>query len=172
MSGIVVWFTGLPASGKSTLAQQVRQRLQGQHVTACLLDSDTVRSLLAPTLGYSDDARAAFYRALANLAAELARQGLVVLVAATAHRREYRELARLVAPAFLEVWVTTNLDDCRARDPKGLYAASVGSRGSLPGADVHYETPERADVLAGGGSDSAAQDRIVSLIAERTADRE
>lgn len=164
MSGTVVWFTGLPSSGKSTLAERVHQHLRERKVTACLLDGDTVRSLMAPTLGYTDDARSGFYRVLAKLAAELARQGLVVLVAATAHRREYRELARLLAPSFLEVWVTTNISECRARDPKGLYAASAQAPGNLPGVDVPYEAPENPDVLANGGHDPCAIDRIISLI--------
>lgn len=155
MSGVVVWFTGLPSSGKSTLAAAVRERALRHGLTPCLLDGDVVRRLVLPQLGYSEHDRTAFYEALAQLAAELARQGLLVLVAATAHRRAYRRRARQLAERFLEVWVTTPLEECRQRDSKGLYAASDdGSR--LPGAGVLYEEPEHADMRAGGADDEPA----------------
>jgi adenylylsulfate kinase len=164
MSGAVVWFTGLPASGKSTLAQAVHARLHGSGSTACVLDGDVFRKLVVPTLGYSEPERAAFYEALAQLAAELARQGLIVLVAATAHRREFRRRARSLAPRFFEVWVATPLEECRQRDPKGLYAADAAA-GELPGASVGYEQPENADVRAAGGEERDAVDRILGLLA-------
>ncbi len=164
MSGAVVWFTGLPASGKSTLASEVQRRLRERGVTPCLLDGDVVRALLAPLLGYADQARTTFYTALASLAAELARQGLIVLVAATAHQREYRIRARELAPRFIEVWVTTPLEECQKRDVKGLYAAAAASPGTLPGAGVAYEAPAHAEVLATGGHDEQAVARVLALL--------
>ncbi|HVK88157.1 MAG TPA: adenylyl-sulfate kinase, partial [Kofleriaceae bacterium] len=96
--GAVVWFTGLPASGKTTLATRVRAAI----VDPCvLLDSDEVRDALGAT-GYSGTERDAFYHALGGLAALLARQGLLVLVAATAPRRAHRDHARARAPRFVE----------------------------------------------------------------------
>jgi adenylylsulfate kinase len=164
MSGAVVWFTGLPASGKSTLACEVQRRLHERGVMPCLLDSDVVRTVLAPLLGYSAQARTTFYTALAGLAAELARQGLTVLVAATAHQREYRLRARELAPRFIEVWVTTPLDECQKRDVKGLYAAAAASPGTLPGVGVAYEAPAQAEVLAAGGRDEQAVARLLALL--------
>lgn len=164
MSGVVVWFTGLPSSGKSTLAREVQRRLRERGVTPCLLDSDVVRGLIAPELGYSQEDRKAFYAALAALSAELARQGLTVLVAATAHRREYRERARELAPAFVEVWVATPLEECRSRDSKGLYAVAASRPGTLPGRDLAYEPPARPDVLANGGRDDRALERVLTLL--------
>jgi adenylylsulfate kinase len=164
MSGVVVWFTGLPASGKSTLAREVaaRSRLQGK--SPCLLDSDVLRRLLAPLLGYSQRERDTFYEALAGLAAELANQGLTVLVAATAPRRAYRSRARELAPRFLEVWVTTALTECQTRDDKGLYAAAAAGAANVPGTSGPYEAPEQADVQASGGWDVDALDRIFALL--------
>ena len=164
MTGAVVWLTGLPASGKSTLATATRGRLLELAAACCVLDSDVVRRLVAPLLGYSDEAREAFYSALAGLAAELASQGLVVLVPATAHRRAYRERARQLAPRFLEVWVTTPLEECERRDDKGLYAAAHRTPGNLPGVGVAYEAPEHAGVLAQGGHDHAAVAAIVEWV--------
>jgi adenylylsulfate kinase len=164
VNGAVVWFTGLPASGKTTLAKEVRQRLVEHAVACCVLDSDVVRQLVAPLLGYSDQARAAFYGVLAGLAGELASQGLVVLVPATAHRRIYRDRARRLAPAFLEVWVTTPLEECQRRDDKGLYAAARSKPGKLPGVGVPYERPQSAAVSASGGRDREAVDAIVAWV--------
>jgi adenylylsulfate kinase len=163
MTGIVVWLTGLPSSGKSTLARAVRDRLLSQGTSPCILDGDVLRAIIAPTLGYSEEERSQFYVALARLAAELAQQGLVVLVPATAHLKEYRQMGRQLAPRFIEVWVTTPLPECQRRDPKGLYAAATAG-GHLPGVNLHYEEPEHADLLANGGEDPVALERILDLI--------
>jgi adenylylsulfate kinase len=164
MSGVVVWFTGLPASGKSTLARDVRACLRERGEPTCVLDSDVVRQLLAPLLGYSDHDRDVFYEALAGLAAELASQGLTVLVPATAHRRSYRRRARELAPRFVEVWVTTPLAECQARDDKGLYAGAAREAGTLPGVGQPYESPEHAEIQAGGGRDEIAIARLLALL--------
>src|SRR5262245_34057334 len=102
-TGVVVWFTGLPASGKSTLARAVRKALRARAQDAVLLDGDQVRASLVPAPGYDEVGRGDFYESLARLAALLARQGLVVLVPATAHRAIFRQRARLLAPRFVEV---------------------------------------------------------------------
>jgi adenylylsulfate kinase len=159
-----VWLTGLPSSGKSTLARAVRDRLLRQGTWPCILDGDVLRAIIAPTLGYSEEERGQFYAALARLAAELAQQGLVVLVPATAHLKEYRQMARQLAPRFVEVWVTTPLPECQRRDPKGLYATATAA-GHLPGFNAHYEEPDHAELLANGGEDVVALERILDLIA-------
>ena len=165
MHGVVVWFTGLPSSGKSKLAQAVREQLKLLRVACCVLDGDVMRGLLVPELGYSDQERDRFYATLARLAAELARQGLAVLVPATAHRREFRRYAREIAPRFVEVWVTTPIEECRRRDAKGLYAAADANQSHhFPGVGSAYEPPEQADVQAAGGTDSEASSHTVTLI--------
>lgn len=168
MTGVVMWFTGLPSSGKTTLALSVRACLLEQGTPTCTLDGDVLRAVIAPKLGYSDAERSEFYVALARLAAELAEQGLVVLVPATAHLREYRQTARNLAPRFVEVWLKTSLAECQRRDPKGLYAAAASAPGHLPGVDVRYEEPEQADVLANDGEDLWAVERIMSLVRRST----
>lgn len=163
--GVVVWFTGLPSSGKSKLARAVREQLLKLGLASCVLDSDVMRSLLAPELGYSEQERRSFYALLARLAAELARQELVVLVPATAHREEYRRHARKLAPRFIEVWIDTPLEECRRRDAKGLYADPERRARLLPGVGVAYEPPAQAEVRATGGLDVEAARRVVELIA-------
>ena len=173
MSGAIVWFTGLPSSGKSRLARRVQTRLAGECLPCCLLDGDRVRELLHPKPGYSSHERDDFYLTLGSLALELAQQGLIVLVPATANRRQYRDQIRAQAPRFIEVWMTASVDECRRRDGKQLYAQFAGGQVSgLPGEDSSYEAPESAEVTANGGHDDDALLRIVqSLSAPDAAER-
>ena len=150
MTGVVIWFTGLPASGKTTLATHVHGRLGG-----VFLDSDALRDVLEEPEDYAR--RDAFYRRLARLAALLAHQGHRVLVAATAPRRAHRELARSLAPRFVEVFVATPLEECERRDPKHLYArARAGEAPWLPGIGAPYEAPLAPDVIATGADNAEA----------------
>lgn len=162
MSGVVVWFTGLPASGKTTLARRVREHL---HQPSVLLDSDELREVLG-LRGYTEGERNAFYAALGRLAALLARQELVVLVAATAPRQAHREAARLLAPRFVEVWVRATEAECAERDVKGLYArARAGDAPTLPGPGAAYDPPPAADVIVDGGLSSGAVEAVLARLA-------
>jgi adenylylsulfate kinase len=166
LGGAVAWFTGLPASGKSTLAGRVRDRLSRAGVRAVLLDGDEVRRSLVPAPGYGPNDRDAFYATLARLASLLAHQGHVVLVAATAPRRAYRAQGRSLAPRFLEVYLATPAADCQARDPKGLWAAAeAGDLRDLPGAGAPYEAPASPDVVAQGGEDESAAREVATRLA-------
>lgn len=161
MSGVVAWLTGLPSSGKSTLAGRAAERLRAQGAACVILDGDEVRARLRPAPGYDDAGRDAFYETLAGLAGYLASQGAIVLVPATANRRAFRDRARALAPRFLEIFVDTPAEVCMARDAKGLYAAAAqhGNRGSLPGAGALYEPPASPDLRVRG--EEADCDRLV-----------
>lgn len=159
--GIVLWFTGLPQSGKSTLARRVRDRLADR--SCIVLDSDAVRAAIGAG-GYGSGDRDAFYRMLGGIAGLLADQGQVVLVAATAPLRAHRDHARTRAPRFAEIWVHTPRELCEARDTKGLYArARAGQAPDLPGVGAPYEPPTAPDVVADGGHDDRATEAIVEL---------
>jgi adenylylsulfate kinase len=155
----IVWFTGLPASGKSTLARRVQAQLTRTGRGSVLLDGDELRDILG-VHSYAPEDRDRFYRALGALAAMLAYQGIIVLVAATAPRREDRDHARTAVAGegrLIEVWVKTPLTECEARDPKGLYArARRGDATELPGVGVAYEPPLSPEVSADGGFDDDA----------------
>jgi len=167
-AGVVVWITGLPSAGKSTFAERLRVALRALELDACVLDGDAVRDCLVPAPGYSADERADFYETLARLAALLAKQEMIVLVPATAHRRAFRQRARALAPRFLEVWVATPLADCQVRDTKGLYAGSrSGQALNVPGVDEEYEPPSNADVVARGGTDAEAVAEVVAQLRTR-----
>jgi adenylylsulfate kinase len=164
--GIVIWFTGLPQSGKSTLARRVRDRIAPRR-SCVLLDSDDVRAAIGATR-YGLGERDAFYHMLAGLAGLLAREGHVVLVAATAPRRAYRDAARDAAPDYAEVWVKTPLAECEARDTKGLYAsARRGSAPDMPGLGAAYEPPAAPEIVAEGGLDAVAAAAIERRIEQR-----
>ena len=164
--GPVVWFTGLPASGKSTLARLIAQRLREAGRPCCLLDSDDVRRVLVPPPDYSVAGRDHFYATLAGMTALLAEQDLVVLVAATAHRRAYRDAARERVGRFIEVHVATPLEECRERDPKGLYRNARGAAATtLPGLGARYEAPVAPEVVADGGRDEYAIAEILARLA-------
>lgn len=165
--GVVVWITGLPSAGKSTFARGTSQELARRGILACVLDGDDVREALAGGLAYTAEERAAFYEVLARLAALLAAQGHVVLVAATAHRRAFRERARELWPTFVEVWVDTPVEEAVRRDTKGLYRAQAAGRASnVPGADAPYEPPLAADARASGGKDARAIEEVSKRVEE------
>lgn len=143
-SGWAVWFTGLPASGKTSVARELQGLLLRRGIRSVLLDSDELRSFLAPHVGYSAADRDWLYTTLVAHAACLTQSGINVLIAATAHRRRYRAAARAAIPRFAEVYVRCAPDVCRQRDPKGLYRrAAEGQLRNLPGADLPYEPPQR-----------------------------
>jgi adenylylsulfate kinase len=166
VSGTVLWITGLPGAGKSTFAAGVAGRLRAAGAPCALLDGDEVRAALGCPAGRGAAERDAFYASLARLAALLAGQGLVAIVAATANRAAHRERARALAPRYLEVHVATSAAECARRDPKGLWAAArAGAATGLPGAGTAYEAPAAPDVVASDGEDGAALDRIMMLLA-------
>lgn len=163
-AGAVFYFTGPPSSGKSRLARNVARRLGEQGVLPILIDGDELRASLEPPPGYDDASRDAFYETLARLAALFSRQGHVVLVAATAHLRQYRERARSEAPRFVEVLLETSLEECHRRDAKGLYEkVREGSLSNVPGADLEYEAPLAPELRASGGDD----EQVCAAICER-----
>ncbi len=165
MSGIVVWFTGKPSSGKSTLARAIAAALKENGTSVCLLDGDEVRSAIVPKGGYDPKSRDEFYATLGNLAALLARQGLVVLVPATAYLRAFRDRARAAAPAFIEVYVNASQEEILARDSKGLYrAVREGRISGVPGADLAFEESADAEFVARGGRDEQTEAAVVAAV--------
>jgi adenylyl-sulfate kinase len=153
--GATVWMTGLPASGKSTLAVEIEALLVGAGRPAFRLDGDNLRHGLNGDLGFSPEDRAENVRRTAHAAALLAEAGVVALVALVSPYAADRAAARAVHEAagvpFLEVFVSTPLAECERRDPKGLYARARA--GDLPGltcvGDV-YESPAAPDLEIGG----------------------
>ena len=146
-SGFAVWFTGLPSSGKTVMAEKMCGILSERGVTVVLFDSDELRRVLTPRPVYTDEERDWFYGVVVYLAEHLTESGVNVVISATAPRRYYRATARLHIEKFAEVFVDCPEALCRARDPKGLWKkADRGEIRSLPGAGIPYEKPSSPEV--------------------------
>jgi len=159
--GATVWFSGLPASGKSTLAAQVEARLLAHGRPAYLLDGDNLRHGLCGDLGFSASERAENVRRAAQAGRLLADAGTVALVSLVSPYAADRARARAIhAEAglpFLEVWVDTPLGECERRDPKGLYGrARRGELRGMTGIDDPYEPPAAPEVVVRPGQDGEA----------------
>jgi bifunctional enzyme CysN/CysC len=169
-AGATVWLTGLPASGKSTLAAAVEARLLAGGRAAYLLDGDNLRHGLNGDLGFSPEDRAENVRRTAEVAALIADAGVVALAALVSPYVADRDAARTVhghrGIAFLEIHVATSLAECERRDPKGLYArARAGELDGLTGVGAPYEPPESPDLrLVPDEPLDAAVDRVVALL--------
>ncbi len=145
----VLWFTGLSGAGKSTIANLVEKRLHALGRHTMILDGDNVRHGLNRDLGFSEADRVENIRRVAAVAKLFVDAGLIVLVSFISPYRTERMLARdSVEPGeFLEIFVDTPVDECRRRDPKGLYQkADAGQLRNFTGVDAPYEAPEDPEV--------------------------
>ena len=156
--GATLWFTGLPASGKSTVAVAVERALVESGQVAYLLDGDNLRHGLSDDLGFSAGDRAENIRRVGHLTRLLADAGVVALASLVSPLKSDREIARTLNEAaklpFIEVYVSTSLQECERRDPKGLYArARAGELKGLTGVDAPYEPPEHPDLVLDTSTD-------------------
>jgi adenylylsulfate kinase len=164
-----IWITGLPASGKSTLAVSLRTQLADAGIDPAVLESDVLRPIFTPQAGYQAEDRDAFYRQLAYVGSLLTRHGVPVIFDATAQKRSYRDHARAEIPKFLEVYIECPLATCMARDPKGIYRkASEGRASTVPGLQTPYEPPESPDfTVRDQETPEEAATRIVAELRQR-----
>ncbi|MDI9909281.1 adenylyl-sulfate kinase [Rhodococcus sp. IEGM 1406] len=172
--GATIWLTGLPASGKSTVAVAVERALVDAGRTAYLLDGDNVRHGISDDLGFSPGDRAENIRRVGHLTRLFADAGVVAIASMVSPLRSDRAIARALNEAagltFLEVAVTTPVEECERRDPKGLYArARAGELKGLTGIDAPYETPEDPDLAfdTTGADINELVGRVIALLEER-----
>ena len=140
-----IWLTGLPGAGKSTLAEYVHAHLAQRECAAYVLDGDVLRNGLSRDLGFSREDRCEQVRRVAHVARMLNEAGVIAIVALVSPYRADRALAREIIgdQAMHEVWVSTPLHVCQARDPKGLYRqANVGQVAGMTGVTAPYEPPQ------------------------------
>lgn len=162
-----VWLTGLPASGKSAIADVLRIKLMQAGLVVEVLESDAVRKQLTPAPTYSPEERDLFYCALAFFGSRLVAHGVPVIFDATANRRAYRDRARALIGHFLEVAVVCPLEVCRQRDQKGTYRrGATGESATVPGLQAPYEPPVNPEVTVDTTrlTPEAAADRIMAAL--------
>ena len=165
----IVWFTGLPGSGKSTIANLVEANLHARSIHTILLDGDNVRHGLNKDLGFTEADRVENIRRIGEVAKLMTEAGLVVLCAFVSPFRAERQMVRELVEAgeFMEVFVDTPLEDCIRRDPKGLYARAL--KGQIPnftGVGQEYEPPDNPEVhlLAADVAPAALAEQVVARV--------
>jgi bifunctional enzyme CysN/CysC len=146
--GAVLWFTGLPGSGKSTIARNIERRIFDLGGAPFLLDGDTIRAGLNNDLGFANSDRTENVRRLAEVSSLLAKNGTIAIAAAISPVAADRAMAReLAGERFFEIHVATPLEVCEKRDPKGLYKrARAGEIKGFTGVDGIYEEPTAPDL--------------------------
>jgi adenylylsulfate kinase len=171
--GPIVWFTGRPASGKSSLAAALRPALEARWPVE-ILDGDEVRAWLSDSLGFSRADRDRNIARIAQVACLLARNGVAVLVAAispyAAARAQARALVASQAIPFFEVFVSVPLAVAAQRDPKGMYQqAQAGQIANFTGLSDPYEEPEHPDLVVHTDAEfvAASVDRVVAALRAR-----
>ncbi|RJF77706.1 adenylyl-sulfate kinase [Rhodopseudomonas palustris] len=168
-TGAVLWFTGLPGSGKSTLAKAIERRLFDRGGSPILLDGDTLRAGLNSDLGFSPEDRAENIRRLAEIAAHLAANGHVAIVAAVSPALDDRAAARRIAGEhFREIYVATPAEVCEQRDPKGHYAkARAGALQNFTGIGNDYQPPVASELTIDTSAHSVAEaaDQVEAMLA-------
>jgi adenylylsulfate kinase len=164
----VVWITGLPGSGKSTVSEALKEKVP----EAEIIGMDELRKIVTPEPVYSDFERECVYRALVYSAKALNKLGHNVIIDATGNRRTWRELARAQIPVFLEVYLKCPLEICMQREisridrhaaPEGIY--EKGKKGwPVPGVNIAYEAPEKPELII--DTDINSPEDAVKMIVE------
>ncbi|MDH3198690.1 MAG: adenylyl-sulfate kinase [Candidatus Krumholzibacteria bacterium] len=163
MKGFTIWFTGLPSSGKSTLARKVEGILLERGVNVEVLDGDEVRENLSKGLGFSKEDRDINIRRIGWVCKVLSRNGVAAIAAAISPYRAVRGEVRAGIDRFVEVYVKCPVDVLKDRDVKGLYKkALAGEIKNFTGVDDPYEAPEKPEVLV--ETDKESEDESVRKI--------
>ena len=167
----VIWFTGLPGAGKSTIADWVSEALRRRGLPVERLDGDAVRRIF-PGTGWSRPAREEHLRRVGYLASKLEEHGVFVVASFVSPYAESRGFVRGLCRSFIEVHVSTPLAECERRDPKGLYAkARRGEIADFTGVSDPYEPPVRPEVTVDASrlSIEAAGNAVLAALAHRRA---
>jgi adenylyl-sulfate kinase len=146
--GFVVWLTGLPGSGKTTIAQKLLHELKTRNLKVELFDGDEVRRNLSKGLGFSKEDRDTHNKRIIYVCKLLTRNGVNAIVSLISPYRSTRAYARENLPKFVEVYLECSIEECIKRDPKGLYKkALAGEITNMTGIQDPYEEPVNPEVL-------------------------
>ena len=161
----VIWFTGLSGSGKSTIANILEQKLCLINKRTYLLDGDNVRHGLNKDLGFTDTDRVENIRRVAEVSKLMVDAGLIALVSFISPFRSERKMARdlMQEGEFIEIFISTSLEECERRDPKGLYKkVREGQLKNFTGIDSAYEKPDSAEIIL--NTQQSSPEELVEVI--------
>ena len=148
--GVILWFTGLSGSGKSTVANEVAYKLHEKGKLAYILDGDNIRHGLNKNLGFSPEDRKENIRRISEVANLFADAGIITITAFISPYAKDRDFCRELAGEgrFLEIFAKASLETCEKRDPKGMYKkARAGEIKDFTGIDAPYEAPENPEMI-------------------------
>ena len=164
--GFTLWFTGLPCSGKSAVADKVAEILRGKGMRVERLDGDIVRQDLTRDLGFSREDRNENIRRVTFVAKLLTRNGVAVLTSFISPYREVRARSRQEIGDFIEVYAKCSLEECMRRDVKGMYKKAIrGEIKEFTGVSDPYEEPENPEILL--QTDKETLDESVGTVLRR-----
>lgn len=176
MSGLVLWITGLPGSGKSTIADAVKK----SYLDFIILRMDELRRVVTPEPSYSEGEREIVYRTIVYMAKMLSELNHNVIIDATANRRRWRDSAKESIKNFAEVYLKCSLDICREREKNRMNAHSApkdiykkGLQGSpVPGLTVPYEEPLNPELIIDTGSLSIEESakKVINFVSKQLAE--
>ena len=165
----VLWFTGLSGSGKTTIATRVHQELARRGTEVEYIDGDALREVF-PNTGFTRAEREEHLRRTGYMASRLAAHGVTVVASFVSPYRESRDFVRALCPGFMEIYVSTPLEECERRDVKGLYAkARRGEIRDFTGIDDPYEEPTSPELTIDTRTTSvdAAAKQVMQLLQQR-----
>jgi len=177
----VMWFTGLPGCGKTTIAEKVKTNLSTKGIYVKILQLDEIRRAITPEPKYTEEERDIVYASLAYMGKLLTEEGTNVIIDATANRRRYRDLGRKLILNFAEVHIRAPLSVCMQREkkrkakfsPKDIYNKAAARNAAIPGVNVAYEEPISPEIevdttsMSPDESALAIAEKILSMFAEK-----
>lgn len=167
-SGLTIWLTGFPCSGKSTIAKALAEQLLGEGRRVEILDGDVLRQHLSHELGFTREDRDSHVRRVGYIANLLTRNGVVAIAALVSPYRAIRNEVRANIGRFVEVHVDCPTSECERRDVKGMYRrARAGVLPHFTGVDDPYEPPEQSDVTVHTNRETVQESTAVIMSALR-----
>lgn len=145
--GLVIWLTGLPCSGKTTISKEIEKYFRKRKLPVQRLDGDIVRKTINSDLGFSKKDRDENIRRITHIARMLSDNGINAIVAFVSPYRKMRNFARKICPNFIEIYIKCDLKECKRRDIKGMYKkALAGKIKDFTGVQDPYEEPKKPEI--------------------------
>ena len=170
--GVCLWLTGLSGSGKTTIAKTISKKLHKKGIITQVLDGDNIRIGINNNLSFSEEDRLENIRRTSEIGKLFVESGIVTICCLVSPTKKMREKAKSIIGAsdFYEIYIATNLHECKKRDTKGLYEKAIrGKIKNFTGIDSTYEAPENAEIILDTGANSVADsvNQIIAALKQR-----